>query len=67
MRSDRLAEVGLSARTRDNNGALLERWRAQCGMTGLTILDPVVGRLSERPGALPRCLFVGHIVMVKVM
>ena len=31
-----MAEVGLSARTR-MTGALLERWRAQCGLTGSTI------------------------------
>jgi hypothetical protein len=28
-----MAEVGLSARTHENEGALLERWRAQCGTT----------------------------------
>jgi len=33
------AEVGLSARTR-KEGALLERWRAQSGMTAPTIQDP---------------------------
>lgn len=29
-----MAEMGLSARTRESDGALLERWRAQCGTTG---------------------------------
>ena len=44
-----LAEEGLSARTRYTEGALLERWLAQCGIDGLTIHDRAytyVGTLS---------------------
>jgi len=40
------AEVGLSARTRVMTGALLERWRAQCGVTGSTIHDRVIVRIQ---------------------
>jgi hypothetical protein len=40
-----VAEVGLSARTREY-GALLERWRAQCGLTGSTIQDRPTARIS---------------------
>ena len=35
-----MAEVGLSARTHENEGALLERWRAQCGTTHQLYRNP---------------------------
>ena len=43
-----VAEVGLSARTR-KNGALLERWRAQCGLTSSTIHDLATPQIRRCP------------------
>src|SRR5438132_5887986 len=40
-----MAEVGLSARTRKRGGALLERWRAQCGVTATTIQESAISRI----------------------
>jgi hypothetical protein len=37
--------VGLSARTHDN-GALLERWRAQCGISTATISQLADSRIE---------------------
>jgi hypothetical protein len=42
-----MAEMGLSARTRGKDGALLERWRAQCGTTRSTIQESLKPRIHR--------------------
>ena len=42
------AELGLSARTHEKAGALLERWRAQCGTTSPTIHHRSRGQLPQQ-------------------
>jgi len=55
-----VAEVGLAARTR-KNGALLERWRAQCGLSRSTIHDPPLHRIPASASWVRRILHTAFL------